>query len=82
MKKLTKTQKQAQKAKDLGVEHITSIVKTVFTTVYYNVNSVESVIARGWQGASFLGMGQCRRGVLHNDLPTGRCMSRQEMREL
>ena len=45
---MTKTQTQAQKAKDAGYKYIASVVKSHYNTTYYHVNSVDSVIADGW----------------------------------
>lgn len=45
---MTRTQIQAQKAKDAGYKYIASVVKSHYNTTYYHVNSVDSVITNGW----------------------------------
>lgn len=42
----------AHLAKKLGYTHIAAVVKQVFSTSYYNINSCDSVISSGrWDGA-------------------------------
>lgn len=48
---MKKIQLQAIKAKNAGYEYIASVIAQCFTTVYYNVQSVDSVIKDGWQAA-------------------------------
>lgn len=45
--KESKIVKAAKEAKKQGYEFISSVVKSHFNTVYYNVNSVEDIISEG-----------------------------------
>jgi len=45
---MTRTQKQAQIAKKQGYKFIASVVKSVYNTTYYHVNTVDDVITNGW----------------------------------
>jgi hypothetical protein len=50
--KMNKIQQQALKAKEQGYEYISSVVKQYRATIYYHVNSVDSIIANGkWRPA-------------------------------
>ena len=66
----TLTQIQAQKAKDQGYKYIASVVKSVYNTTYYHVNSVDDVISRGWIAAP---CGQYPSAKDSNSSWTGRC---------
>lgn len=60
MKKITQ---QAIAAKACGYTHIASIIKSVYTTNYYNVQAIDDVIDNdGWIGA-VRGAGKYCRGV-------------------
>lgn len=45
---MTRTQKQAEIAKKRGYKFIASVVKSVYYTTYYHVNTVDDVICHGW----------------------------------
>lgn len=51
----TLTVKRAEELKAQGITHIAAVVKTVYATAYYNVNSIDALLANGgkWIAAEY-----------------------------
>jgi hypothetical protein len=84
MKKLNKTEEMMIYAKRLGYTHVAAIVKKVFNTEYYNVNSCDDVLAAGrWIGAyqdpNFNGQ---RMGFLGSQMDWGVTITRERLRSM
>ena len=57
MKPESKIMKAARMAKEDGYEYMTSVVKSVYNTTYYNVNKIDDVIKVGkWIPANYVSM--------------------------
>lgn len=76
--KENKIVRMARLAQELGYTHIATVVKSVFSTTYHNVNSCESIIETGkWAGAwrSHQFNGQ-RMGTNGSEIDWGKTISR------
>lgn len=61
MKKLTTS--RAQELKNMGYNYICSVVKRYKYTTYYNVNSIDDIIANGGKWIPAPEMCGCRWGI-------------------
>lgn len=79
--KLNKNQRAALLAKELGYTHIATVVKSVFSTTYHNVQDVDYVIERGWEGAPNNGPygWQGPVGTIGSEVDWGKTIDRQEL---
>jgi len=71
MKRESKIVKAAKLAKELGYDHISTVVKSVFATTYHNHNSVEDILQHGkWVAAQYHNGRWCGpMGTSYKDLP-------------
>jgi hypothetical protein len=72
----SKIQRAAIESKKQGYEYMSSVVKSVFNTTYYNVNKIDDVIENGWTPAQRgqFGNWHGRIGQIHRP---EKCISRQ-----
>ena len=81
MKKENLDVRAAKWAKANGYTHITTIVKNVYTTDYYNVVEVDQVIlSEKWVAAPRLNGFSCSRGLRYSQFSDLKTISRQEAR--
>jgi len=77
--------KAARIAKELGYEHVSSVVKQYKATKYYHVVTIEDILYNNkWIPAiqyTFSSGARCRYGVTKKNIPD-KCISRQQLFEL
>lgn len=73
----------AKWAKANGYTHMTTVVKNVFTTNYYNVQDVDHIIENGrWIGAPRLGnYANCRQGLRVSEFCELKTVARADARD-